>query len=477
MADTVFCLEITDEVITGVLVDKRAKATVVVGCAHVGIHGMSLEEGIEQVCRQAGFKGGVCRLALGAEFFSFRNLALPFSDRKKIAQALPFELENFSVSEVDGLATDFLISEKGPEGSKIVAATIEKELLADLLATLAEAGVDPESIEVGGVRIALRLADLLSEDCVLLDIRDSLAELIIVSNGGVVLIRSLHFDSTARENGNQFQGLGLLVKQTLLVSRLVDLEKKEFTLCLIGEEIEQSKVAAQLSSQLAVKVKNYQLSDQSLIRIDPSVVRAYRFRQMDLVLALALKLKVKNRTFNFRTGEFKRKKSMPELRTIFLRAGVPLLLLLTFVISYFAYDYKKLGDQYEVYRQQVVQVFNETLPEVKRVVNPVQQLQVRINEIRKTYSGREGGTGHSVLALLTEISARIPVSYPVIVKRMVADSDTIRIKAVTKDFNTVDNVQKELEKSSYFQTVTISSANQSPKGEEVSFELKLELLQ
>jgi len=300
MADTVFCLEITDDVVTGVLVDKRAKATVVVGCSHVGIHDISLDEGVAQVCQQAGFKGGVCRLALGAEFFSFRNLSLPFSDRKKIAQALPFELENFSASDVDSLVADFLISETGLEGTQIVAATIEKEFLATLLSTLAEAGIDPDTIEVGGVRIALRLADALEEDCVLLDIRDSLAELIIVSNGGIVLIRSLQLDSIAREKRNQFEGLGLLVKQTLLASRIVDLEKKEFTLCLIGDETEQSEVAAQLSSQLDVKVKNYQLSDQSLIRIDPSVVRAYRFRQMDLVLALALKLKVKNRTFNFR---------------------------------------------------------------------------------------------------------------------------------------------------------------------------------
>jgi general secretion pathway protein L len=146
------------------------------------------------------------------------------------------------------------------------------------------------------------------------------------------------------------------------------------------------------------------------------------------------------------------------------------------IVFYFGYDYKKLRDRYEATRQQVVQVFNETLPEVTRVVNPVQQLQVRINEIRKTYSGRESGTGQTVIALLTEISARIPTSYHVVVKRMVADSDVVRIKAVTKDFNTVDNVQKELEKSSYFQSVTISAANQSPKKEEVSFELKLELL-
>ena len=477
MADTVFCLEITDEVVTGVLVDKRAKATVVVGCAHVGIHNISLEDGIVQVCQQAGFKGGVCHLALGAEFFSFRNISLPFSDRKKIAQALPFELENFSALEVDSLTTDFLISETGPDGAQIVAATIEKEFLADLLSTLEKTGIDPDTIEVGGVRIALRLADMLKEDCVLLDIRGSLAELIIVSNGGIVLIRSLQFDYKAREIGKQFKELGLLVKQTLLASRIIDLEKKNFTLCLIGDETEQTEVAAQLSSQLAVEVKNYQLSDQRFIKIDSSVVRAYRFRQMDLVLALALKLKVKNRTFNFRQGEFKRRRSTPEIRTILLRAGIPALLLIVFVIAYLGYDYKKLGDQYESYKQQVVEVFNETLPEVKRVVNPVQQLQVRINEISKTYSGREGGTGYSVLALLTEISARIPASYPVVVKRMVADSDTIRIKAVTKDFNTVDNVQKELEKSSYFQTVTISSANQSPKGEAVNFELKLELLQ
>ncbi len=476
MADTVFCLEIADDVVTGVLVAKRAKATVVVGCAQAEIHKIPLEDGVVQVCQQAGFSGGACHLALGAEFFSFRNLSFPFSDRKKITQTLPFELENLSASEGDDLLADFLISGTGPEGAQIVAATIEKEVLTDLLWALDKADVDPDTIEVAGVRIALRLADALAEDCVLLDIRDSLAELIIVSRGGIVLIRSLQLDPKARENGRQFEELGRLVRQTLLVSRIVDLEKKEFTLCLIGDETEHAELAPQLSSQLGVKVRNYQLSDQSLIKIDSSVVRAYRFRQMDLVLALALKLKAKNGTFNFRKDEFKKRKSTPELRTIFLRAGVPLAVTIALIVFYFGYDYKKLRDRHDATRQQVVQVFNETLPEVKRIVNPVQQLQVRINEIRKTYSGRESGTGHTVIALLTEISARIPTSYHVVVKRMVADSDVVRIKAVTKDFNTVDNVQKELEKSSYFQSVTISAANQSPKKEEVSFELKLELL-
>jgi hypothetical protein len=58
---------------------------------------------------------------------------------------------------------------------------------------------------------------------------------------------------------------------------------------------------------------------------------------------------------------------------------------------------------------------------------------------------------------------------------MVADMDTIRLRAVTGDFNTVDSVQKELVKSRFFSDVIISSANQSNKGDEVNFELKLEL--
>jgi Tfp pilus assembly protein PilN len=61
------------------------------------------------------------------------------------------------------------------------------------------------------------------------------------------------------------------------------------------------------------------------------------------------------------------------------------------------------------------------------------------------------------------------------VLRLVADADTLRIRAVTGDFNTVDNTQKELEKSSFFKNVVITSATQSMQGDEVNFELKLEL--
>ena len=475
MADTIFCLDIAGDAVTGVLVDRRSKATVVTGCGHAKLEGMPIDDGVVQVCQQAGFAGGACRLSLGAEYFSFRNLSLPFSDRKKINQILPFELENNSVVEIDTSLVDFVISGTDPEGTRIVSATIEKKSLSTLLSTLENMGIDPDAVEIRGVQIAIRLADALSEDCVFLDICSTRTCLIIVSGGQVALIRSLQFDSTTREGRRQVGELGLLVGQTLLASQIVDLEKKNYTICLIGNAVRQQQMAAQVASQLGVKTKSYRLADeQPLMKIDSGIKGMYRPQQMDPVFSLALKSKAQSKVFNFRKDEFRKKKSLLEIRAISLKAGIPIALIFIAFIMYIGYDYKMLHDKQESLRQQVVQVFSETLPEVKRIVNPAQQLQVKINEIREIYSSGKGGTGYSVLALLTEISARIPVSYPVVVKRLVADSDTVRIKAVTRDFNTVDNVQKELEKSSYFKMVTISSANQSPKGDEVRFELKLE---
>jgi len=476
MADTVFCLDITDNTVTGVLVTGGAKTTVVTGCAQAELGEMSLKEGLGQVCQDTGFRGGVCRLSLGSESFSFRNLSLPFADRKKIAQILPFELENISAADIESSQVDFLISATGPEGARIVAASIEKEVLASMLLTLQKAGIDPDSIEIRGVRIAVLLADTLQEDTVLLDICSSRVGLVIVTGGQVTLIRSLQSEKkdTGKENSKRFEELGLLVRQTLLASRIVDLEKKNFSVCIMGDE-DQQQMTDQLALQLGVEVKRYQLRDQPLIKINPGENGVYHSRQMDPVLALALKLKVKNKTFNFRKDEFKKKRTVPELRIFFLKAGIPVVLMIAMIVTYLGYDYKKMRDQQTILGQQIVQVFRETLPEVKRIVNPAHQLQVKINEIKKTYGGGEGGTEYGVLSLITEISARIPTSYSVIIKRLVADSDLVRIKAVTGDFNTVDNIQKELDKSPYFKTVTISSANQSPKGEEVRFELKLEL--
>ena len=110
------------------------------------------------------------------------------------------------------------------------------------------------------------------------------------------------------------------------------------------------------------------------------------------------------------------------------------------------------------------------------MVQPVQQLQVRIDETRKLYAGSSQGESNlRKVDLLAELSSRVPDTLEIKFTRLVADENDVRLRGETADFNTVDNVQKELQKSDLFSSVVISSANLAPQGGGVRFELKLEM--
>jgi len=80
---------------------------------------------------------------------------------------------------------------------------------------------------------------------------------------------------------------------------------------------------------------------------------------------------------------------------------------------------------------------------VSRIVDPVQQLRVKIKELKQSNVSRpETGTNKRVLDLLKEISQRIPKSLNVHINRMVIDTETVRISGKTDAFNEVDKIKK-----------------------------------
>jgi type II secretory pathway component PulL len=261
-----------------------------------------------------------------------------------------------------------------------------------------------------------------------------------------------------------------------LVSGAFDINSKHNKVYISGAVAPYEGLAKILSTTLEGNpVKIFQQSGQPLVKIDSDIDSPYLPEQMDRALSVALRGSGKYNGFNFRKGVFKKRKTVAEYRTWGLKFVVPAAVLFLISFIYWGYSYSKLRSLQDDLNAQITQVFKETLPEVTRIVNPVQQLAVVNKEILNTYKpGGLSGAELTTVELLAELSTRIPPNYAVKVVRLVADMDVIRLKAVTGDFNTVDNVQKELEKSPYFKEVSISSANQSPKGDEVSFELKIQ---
>ncbi|WP_457576465.1 PilN domain-containing protein [Desulfomarina sp.] len=478
MAENIICLDITEDAITAVRVERQAKVLVIIQCHSVPLRNLTLEEGLDRLGKEVDLsRRGDSRLSLGSEFFSFRNLSLPFADRKKIRQVLPYELENFSAVEPAKLHMDFLVSGIVGEEADIIAAILEKEFFSGLLSTLNSVGFDPGSVEIRSGRVALHLADVLQGDCLFLDRYGSLIGLIFVRNGRIALVRTLSLESA--EGKGEFDKGELFIrrlKQTLLGARLAQSEENAFTICFFGDSSDLDDALSRFADSIGVEVKKYCLTDQPLIKIDPSLRERYHGGIMDAAFSLAMKEKGKNTLFNFRRDEFRKMKGSVPFRGVTLKAGAFLLVTLAVAGAYLGYDYRITSGRQAVLKQQIVSIFKETLPQVKRVVNPVRQLQAEINNLKKTYKNKEFVSGYGIVPLLTEISARIPPSYPVVVKRMVIDTDMVRMNGTTIDFNTVDNIQKELEKSAYFRDVVISSASQATDGEGVRFELRLSLL-
>lgn len=475
MADTLFCLDIHKDTIAAVMVDRTAKVSRVTGCGYADLKIQSYEDAIVEIKQHTGFLGGPSLVTFGAELFSFRNLSLPFTDRKKIDPVLPFELAELSPIDVSGQIVDFIISNTDEQGADIIAAMLSRQYLADWFAVLQAAGINPDSVGISGLSTAMKIAAEEPGNFLLIDFGKNWATLFVVIDRKVRLIRSLTCKTDDFGQAIIDETFILHAQQTMLASQLLDLRRPNYSVFITGAAMKAQQSMTNLSNGLGgVAISKYLQSTLPFVKIDPDVQSHYRPELMGRVLASALKGGKTGEEFNFRKNEFKKRRTVAEYRKLLVKSAVPAAVAFILLALFLGYGYSKLLSRQEELRAQIAATFRETLPEVTRIVNPVQQLQVINNEIKATYRpGGEDGEMHTVIELLTELSARIPQSYALRIVRLVVDADTVRLRGTTGDFNTVDNVQKELEKSKYFREVVISSANQSPRGDSVNFEMRL----
>jgi type II secretory pathway component PulL len=230
-----------------------------------------------------------------------------------------------------------------------------------------------------------------------------------------------------------------------------------------------------LTRFLGIPAQEIDLSKDRKINMGERVARVWNPVLMDNALALSLRNGKQGQGFNFRKDEFEIKKRGFWLQKEFRRAMIFLGVILCLLFVDMGVDYYFLKERYRMLDQRVTEVFSRTFPDVKRIVDPLQQMKVKVNEVKTSAISIPGtNSTNKVLDLLKDISERIPKSLDVHVTRMVIDQETVRVSGKTDTFNTVDSVKSGLEPSKYFSGVTISSANLDRTGKRVQFEIKLQ---
>ena len=483
MSRKVLGIDIRKESVSAVVVKTSLRESRIDAYAHVpisdsGEENNHLQTALESLCNEIDIEGCDCVVSISADHFSYRVLQIPFKDPKKIQMVLPFELEPAVPYPVDDLVIDFinLGSDGHGDHTDVIAVAVTKSELNRYIETLAAIKIDPEMITLSGLPAALCLANQgdAVQDQLLLKVDKTLSTLFIIGNSGIKLIRS--FPTPAAED-TRIGSLGAFIQRTVAAfGELSRLEYDPLDLVVTGSGLNGANFDAGISGVLQLPVKRLNLAERLAIPFDSRDDQPWDPALMNNALALALTEIDGIRGLNFHKGGFAAKKFLVKHKKYLFKTGIlaaSVLALLIFNVIAESYTLKRQINRLD---SQIIGVFRETFPEVRRIVDPYREMQVKVQEVKKNTAVQTAMTPQILaIDILNYISKSISESITVDITRMVISPDSVIIIGTTDTFEGVNDIKSKLEQIDTFKKVTISSTNKDRSGKEVRFQMKVEL--
>jgi type II secretory pathway component PulL len=484
MSRKILGLDIRHDAVSAVLVDSGIKGTVIEAHMHVplpdrkaGENGLAAS--LETIVQKMDTSGSICVASFPADEISYRNIQVPFKGQKKIKKILPYELEPTLPFPVEDLIIDF-ISLEIPDNlntKNLITASVEKSKLHSYLDTLATFNIEPEIVTVGGYQTALCLANFLDsqKNWLLIDINKSKGTIFVIFSGRTCLIRSFPIGSTARSY--KIRSLCSNIWQTLIAfEKIIGFDFKPDGGFITGFGIDDLGFDQDMEQALGFPIERAHILRYTQLIKQQFVPQSYTPFLMDNALSLALTEIEGAKGFNFRKGPFASKKFWEENKKSLIQTGVFFILVLAlgffnvFLDSYFMEKRLARLDH------QITGIFTSTFPEVKKIVDPIQQMRIKIQDARAK-ALLPGETEKQVrgIDILNTISKQIPEDMDVTLTRFVMGSESIIISGNTDTFNSVNTIKSKLEQSEFFKKIVISAANIDKFDKRVRFKLKLNL--
>jgi general secretion pathway protein L len=450
---------------------------------------------------------------------SLRMLVLPFDDVRKLEKVVPFEVEGLLPYSLEEVVVDYQVTEVADGKSHLLVAAVPRSLMKIYLDHLTRAGINPESVELDGMAL-LNLArhafpgspgapDRGDGDTAVLDIGASKTIICILHRGQPRFLRTLLWggrDVTAalseacgippdeaeevkRQAGLMDDGTSSLPQKGMaqaigrslepLVSELIRTfhvyqtqepppDRSDVTeLVLYGGGSQLKGLESYLESELGVRVLTHtpKIASSNGNRWDPA-----------LALSLGLALKGTQlgdgSRMNFRKGEFAygRETAASRSRARYLWVGALLVAAVAGADLYMKYTLEV--SKYETLKAQVREEFRAMFPDVKNVVDEVQQAKTAVAEMKKK-SALFGLGDWTPLQLMAELTRRMPPSVKIEVQDFVIEQGRLRLEAETDSFESVDKIKAALGQFEAFKDVTVSDAKVSADQARVRFRLTM----
>lgn len=468
-------LEITDSELKAAAIETNFRDYKVTGLFRQPVAPeASLPQQLRAFLEKNGLAAETVVSALPGDRATWRTVTLPFRDRKKVAQTLPFEIESHIPFDLDEVVIDYQVLHRDRAGTTLLAGIVPRAELASHLETLTEAGIDPKTVDLAPLAAfnALTLLPDRPATFAFVELDSSLVAVALQRTGQLVGLRTLNARarSAATNGGGPGHGapdpdaLAAEVRWTLLALNGAPLE--DGLVCYVaGEASDVDVLAPVLSRRLGCEVRRVETFP--LKGMGPE--KAGEAPAFSSSLGLALREAVPTSTLglNFRRGEFAYRRSQQELR----RALRGVLALAAAVVALTVTDlfvqYSQLASQANAISAQVKRVVQETVDGASVGGDPIGTLQTETDALQQqldTLNGIVPLSSYTSLDILNDLSAAIPNQNRIDCEDFMMDADAIRLKCNVDNFESVDTIKQQLSATALFSEINVRDVRANPKG-------------
>jgi type II secretory pathway component PulL len=410
-----------------------------------------------------------------AERVFFQNFRTDLSANEDIKQLIKFELEDDFPIPFDELVAG-ICGGRELEGDyrEYLIGAINRSELQDRIKILKEAHLKCSTVtaDVFALYAAASISD--NTPSVIIHADNSRIILAISEKGRLVCVR--HFNSqdlADAEEGTSLTPVQVLTREIEITLRATfgpdtDTRRKVFI-------SSNNKLLDDLFARLPEAVNCEVVELNPFTKID-----CYDRQQPnpDFVIAAGLALIGTNGipdVLNFLSiGEF-RSDRMVEIRRGLYITGALLLVIVTLLVAGLFFELNNLENQHELVKKQIREVFVQTLPEEKKIVNEFAQMSEQLKTIQSEYSTLSAGLSDRVLPLriLQTISEKITPDQNIRINDISMSSESVQLTGVAPSFESVNNLKIVLRQIPEFDEVKQNANRQSG---EVRFTLSITMM-
>ncbi|MBI4040417.1 MAG: pilus assembly protein PilM [Deltaproteobacteria bacterium] len=462
--------------------------------------------------------------ALSGLDVSSRRLELPFKEKIKIKQTLPFELEEHIPFSLENSVYTEQIIASTKEKSQVLVLVTPKDRIEEHLTYFVTRELSPDVISADSV-VLVNLSEWISEPpdpYAIVNIGRAKTNVCIVQEGAILNIRSipiagdalthsiqstykLNYDEAEqakRENGfvltgepagitpdqKKFsdclcQALDPLLEELLQTfqahrSKGLPAVRKIY---LTGKSAQLRNLPAYVAQELSIEVEmlNFiqQMKDCNIANNDEQNAAA------STAVALGMGLVGRNfqRQFNFRKDSFSKYRAgtlSSEIRTL-IAAGCAIIVILIFNVfgNYFIQrsTLRKLDRDIEaVLKKFPVKIDSGLLTSPTRMRAFLNKKSSEFEEKMNALGGQKQES-LTVLQVLKEISGLVPKEVLFDVRELSIVDRKVRMKGISDSFNSVENIEKSLKNHAEFTNVVKGEIQTAADGKNKNFTVTFDL--